>query len=338
MRSFIPQLVDRWFRTQDVFGPDSAIASAPGRGRNAIAPTTWFVDAQLGFDGHSGTDPRKPKKLLTPLIGNGSSSKAHSGDTIYVVGNITEEITAYNLLEDISIIGIGNRPRHADRARDYASYAFATNPQDEISGVSWRQASSHGVTTDLLTIRAQGWHLENILFVPPSDAAAIGLSRNALSDVSEYDASHLTLVNCRFAGGQDGIRDTGGHFNVHIKECSFHDQTGNGILTVNTAVAVPLAWVVEDCRFWGNANHIRVSANHWVVRRNSFGYFTNFSVSLAHVSAQGERNQVYMNYFSGDYDGEYLGGANDEWAGNMSMDTASGEVGAEGWTTAAPVA
>lgn len=320
MRSFIPQMVDRWFRTQDVFGPDSAIASAPGRGRNAIAPTTWFVDAQLGNDGHSGTNPQKPKKLLQPLIGNGSSSKAHSGDVIYVVGNITEEITGYNLLEDITIIGIGNRPRHADHARDYATYAFASNSQDEISGVSWRQAASHGATTPLLKIRGQGWHIENILFVPPSDAAALYLDRNALSDVSEYDPSHLTVKGCRFAGGQSGIEDSGGCFNVHVVDCDFNAGT-NGIKTLNTAVAQPQGWLVDNCRFWNETNYIVTDFTNSVIRYSSFHNGATLYIKLNQVGNTGGKNAVYQNSLGGTYSnvgGYYANGSTDEWGGNWN--------------------
>ena len=318
---FIPSILTRFLHQGEVLGPQGTLDHFTRR--NPMVTSKWFVDGQNGSDRHDGRDPRSPLKTIAGAIAKGAA-----GDQFYLVGNFTEEVTVGPSLEDVSFISVSGRPRHADHARD-ATYAAN-------HGCSWRDASTPA--GPLVIVRAQGVRFEGILLVPPTATyPAIKLERNALSGTSEYDASHAQVVDCRFAGGLDGINDAGGCFNVLIQGCSFHDQTGDGIKTTSTSVAVPLAWVVEYNRFWGNANHIRCSANHWVVRYNSFGYFTNFSVSLAHVSAQGERNQVYGNYFSGDYDGEYLGGANDEWAGNMTMDAGTAEA-IEPWTIAAPVA
>jgi len=319
---------DRFLRQKDVFGPDSGVGA--NTFRNAFVHGAFYVDPQNGSAAVSGRDPRRPVSTVSAAL-----SACRSGDTVYVVGNITEEITGSNLMEDISIIGVANRPRHADHARDIATYTTYLGS----SGASWRQASSHGATTPLLKVRAQGWHIENILFVPPSDAAAIYLERNALENVSEYDASHAVIKGCRFAGGQDGVVDSGGCHNVIVEGNVFHQQSSVGIETLSTSVAVPLRWQVLNNYFSQGTEHVKVSANYWLVKGNTFGRFSGtYSLNLKAVSAQGEYNEVHGNYFSGDYDGAYLGGANDDWSGNYSMDVSSGEVGAEGLTTAAPVA
>lgn len=328
----VPSLINRFRKTDDVIGPESTISPLGGRG--SFYSTDWFVDAQYGSDAADGRDPANPVKTLAPLIGNGSSSRAKSGDSIYVVGNITEEITAWNLLEDISIYGVANRPRHADHARDIATYT--TYPG--VSGASWRQAASHGATTPLLIIRGQGWHVENILFVPPSDAAAIKLESNALSNVSEYSAGHFRSINCRYDGGQSGIEDSGGAGFVELRGNYFRGHTTAGVKTLNTAVAIPLCWRVEDNIFMDNENHMLVSASRWVVKGNVSGLFGTVGFDLANVSAQGESNSVHANYLSGDYDAGYVAGTSDDWAGNYSMDVSSAEVGAEGLTILAPVA
>ena len=327
----VPSMINRFRRTGAVIGPESTISPLAQRG--AFYASEWFVDPQNGSDAADGRDPTTPRATLAALIGNGSSSLAKSGDTIYVVGNITEEVTGWNLLEDISIIGVSNRPRHADHARDIATYT--TYPG--VSGASWRQASSHTAEAPLLKIRGQGWHIENILFVPPSDAAAVYLDTNALSNVSEYSAGHARFINCRFDAGQSGIEDSGGAGFVEVSNCQFRGST-NGIKTLNTAVAIPLCWIVRDNIFMDNTNHIVCSASRWVVKGNVSGKFTTLGFSLAAVSSQGEYNSVHANYLSGDYDAGYLGGSNDDWAGNYSMDVTSAEVGAEGLTILAPVA
>lgn len=288
----------------------------PVRARNGISPSIWFVDAQRGSDSNDGRNPQKPAKTLADLIGDGSSSRAKSGDTIFVVGNITEEITAYNLLEDITIIGAANRPRHADKARDFATYSTYTG----ISGCSWREAASHAASTPLLTIRGQGWCIENILFVPPSDAAALHLERNALSDVSEYDASHLSVKGCRFAGGQSGIEDTGGAFNVSLIDCVFHGST-NAVKSLTSAVDQATGWVIQGCVFRSNTNHLVVDAKEWTIVDNVFGKFTTQSIKLDQLGNAGSSNIISRNALSGTYSiagGYKSNGAADEWGGNYN--------------------
>ena len=318
-------------RIRDILGPPPSHQGDSFNFMSYREPRTWFVCPQDGNTGNDGRDRRRPLATIA-----GALAKCRPGDTVEFWGNVTEEITANNLLFDITIRGLANRPRHADAARDDIGLL--------PSGASWREAASHGASTSLLNIRAQGWKLENILFVPPSDAGAVQLNRNALSGASEFDASHAHFKNCRFAGGQDGIRDSGGAFNVRVEDCIFQAQTVNGILTVDTAVAVPLMWDVRDCYFVDNANHIRVSASKWRIHNNIFGPIgSGVGITLVHVAGQGAGNIVTKNYLSGDYDGEYLGGTGDEWAGNYSQDLTSDEVGGAAsalnpLTTAAPIA
>lgn len=250
-----------------------------------------------------------------------------SGDTIILLSDLREEVTGSNLLFDITIIGAATRPRHDDKHNFTSTYQIGTS--------SWRN-SSGVTTTPLIKVRAQGWRFVNIMFDAPTSAAAVYLERNALSGESEYDASHASFKNCRFVGGDTGIQDVGGHFNVRVEDCEFQALT-NGIKCTSTAVAVPLQWRVMNCLFVDNTNHVLTDGSKWEVKNNTFGKFTTMALSL-HNSAQGANNAVVGNQFAGDYDAKYLGGTNDEWSGNYSMDTGSGEVGAEGLTTAAPIA
>lgn len=307
----IPQAINRFLRTSGVIGPDSSVGT-PLTIRGPLIPSDWFVDPQNGSDDADGRDPRSPLATIAAALTN-----CHSGDNIYFCGNVREEITGSNLLEDISIIGVSNRPRHADHARD----GIGTGAQ----GASWREAASHGATTPLLIIRGQGWHLENFLMVPPSDAAAVKLERNALSGTSEYDASHLTAKGMRFVGGQSGIEDSGGHFNCLIEDCVFQGST-DGIKTLNTAVAVPLQWRIRNCHFSQNTHHIRVSAAYWNIHNNAFGKFTTTGINLTFVAGNDAAelvNLIWNNLLSGTYSaaGGYTegGGNTDEWGGNYNV-------------------
>jgi len=307
----IPQFINRFLRTPEVGGPEPGVGSVLAV-RGPIIPSDWFVDPQHGSDSADGRDPRSPLATIA-----GALAKCVSGDKIYFVGNVREEITSSNLLEDISIIGMSNRPRHADHARDGIG--------NGAQGASWRQAASHGATTPLLIIRGQGWHLENFLMVPPSDAAAVKLERNALSGTSEYDASHFSAKGMRFVGGQSGIEDSGGHFNVLLDDCIFQANT-DGIKTLNTAVAIPLQWEIRNCHFSQNTHHIRVSAAYWDIHDNAFGKFTTTGINLTFVAGNdaGElANLIWNNLLSGTYSaaGGYIegGGNTDEWGGNYNV-------------------
>src|SRR5205814_9761010 len=56
------------------------------------------------------------------------------------------------------------------------------------------------------------------LFDAPTAYAAVKLSRNALSGTSEFDASHASIIGCDFRNGLYGIEDSGGCFNVTVRD------------------------------------------------------------------------------------------------------------------------
>lgn len=335
MKFNTPKLIDRFLRTRDVEGPESTLS--PLLFRSGLVPTEWFVDPQRGSDAANGRDPRTPKATLATLVGNGSSSLAKSGDTIYVVGNITEEITGYNLLEDITIVGASNRPRHADHARDQSP---PTTDYGSYLGASWRQAASHGASTPLLRIRGQGWVVENILFAAPSDAAAIQFQRNADEHlVTEWDGSHSAIIDCRFAGGSVGIGG-GEATDVLVKGCAFGGVTTALAIGETFGVSTMQDWVIEDNIFINNTSHIYMQMVRATIRRNIFGKFTTHSVDLTGGGVDGDYNMVGPhNHFYGDVrtdGGAYLkAGSNDSWAGNYAM-TVNGSAVTTGSTNTLP--
>lgn len=303
--------VHQWLRTREVEGPELTIG--PLTRRSPFAASQWFVQPQGGSATADGRDPEVPLSTVA-----GALALAKSGDTIFLVGNITEEVTASNLLEDITIVGVGNRPRHADKARDYASFPTYKG----ISGASWRQAASHGATTPLLKIRGQGWSLQNLLWVPPSDAAAVFLDRNALSDVSEFDASHAEVLDCRFAGGQNSI-DVTDCYGVLIKRNTFHATTAAAIMSTGAGVAQPQAADIDDNRFFNNDTHISVAYQDAVIRRNVFGRFATLGIDLTDGGAGGGNyNMVTQNLLSGTYSeigGYKSANTGDSWGGNFNV-------------------
>ena len=172
-------------------------------------------------------------------------NKLVGGETILVAGRVAEQLVTPVQVFDVSIIGVGNRPRHADSTpsggNTYAS-------QWAGGGLTAAQAN--------LRILQQGWLIENILFsMVDSNAAGIEVVRNADAGNSERDGSHLIARGVKFAGAGVGIR------------CG----------VAGTFTEIPNHVVVEDCEFLQNTFGIRgaIQGQNWTIRRNIFRDSTN---------------------------------------------------------------
>lgn len=262
---------------------------------------TYYADANNGSDSNSGGSWGGAKLTIAAAV-----ALMSEGDTLYLSGKFREQVTLSNLHGGISIVGADDRlPAHAD----------APWP----SGASWLAPASPASTTALLTVRSQGVTVKNILFDAPSDDACIELERNALSGDSEFDASHFNAVNCRFTSGAAGIENDGGASFVIVEDCRFYDLT-NGIICSSTSVAVPLRWIIKDCVFMQNTNHIQSTMTDSVIIDNVFGKFTTIGIDLAQNGA-GTDNVVARNALSGTYSaggGYVVAGSSDEWGGNYN--------------------
>lgn len=287
---------------------------------------TIRLDTFWGNDGWLGTDWNHPVQTMDRAL-----DLVSTGGRILLRGDVREEITASNLLFDITIEGVGglHHPDQPSSAYDYGASM-------------WRPPASPTATTPLLTVRGRGWKFKNIAFDCPVDDAAVVLERNALSDVSEYDASHAVFENCRFLSGAYGIEDSGGANNVTIRNCEFAGMTTCAIYGSSTAVANPRAWKIFDNMFpsnvggLGNATHLDASLNESFVVRNFFG--TVVSTALYVNLTGGNGNIVVDNHMMGSYStDDYVSGTGDDWIGNRSIDVSETEVDTTtGWTIAVP--
>jgi len=257
---------------------------------------TLFVDGNRGADGNSGKAAGRSYGTMAKALANASS-----GDTIYLRGNVTENVTAPAGLFDITIIGAGNRPRHADAHTGNNGYSAAT----------WKASSQ---TDPLLVLRQQGWTIRNILFDCPTSDAGIQLIRDAASGDSERDSSHSRILDCRFASGATGILISGTEniFNVEVAGCQFNDLTD----AIDSPGAYAHRWDIHDNIFMANTNHIDSGFTQATIRNNNFGKFTTMSIDLT----GGANNCLYGNHFSGTYSisGGYKAGTDDEWSGNFN--------------------
>ena len=242
-------------------------------------------------------------------------AKIGSGDTIYVTGKVNEQLTAPVQVFDVRIIGISNKPRHAD----------STPAGGNTHTANWSGAGLTAATANLRLLQ-QGWIIENILFnMVDSNAAGIEICRNAASGDSERDASHTQVRGCKFAGAGVGIRcGVAGTFteipnHVRIEDNIFIDNT----FAIRGAIQGQ-RWSIRDNEFQANTNHIVCPLGASFIYRNIFGAFTTDAIELP--GGQG-LNIVTMNYLSGTYSsagGYTVANANDEWAGNFN--TLSGGI------------
>lgn len=265
----------------------------------------WFVNAARG--GGNGQTPANAFATMEEAF-----DAVESGDIIYAIGNIREQLVTPVQVFDVTVVGCGNRPRNADATPDGGQYAACT----------WRAPASGG-TAAQATVRVlqQGWAFYNILFgMIDADAAGIEVVRNAGADDAERDGSHVDIDGCRFGGAGIGVRITAtdfaeNPFNGRIANTKFNSCT-YGILA---SVAQPNSWDVDNCIFQGCTNAITAKFQASVIRRSVIMGFTAAASSGGiDLRGGGGNNQVTQNALGGTYSnaGGYNGEAGDNWYGN----------------------
>lgn len=270
---------------------------------------TWMVDAVDGSDSNSGQSWDGPFRTMAAAF-----AAIGSGDTIYFVGKIREQLTTPVQVFDVTVVGAGNRPRHADAA---------PVPTGGQSAATWTTPASGATTAPLVDVLQQGWKFVNILFAGPSDHSCVRLFRNGGEGNAERDGSHAEFVNCRFASGQDGVEQSGGCGHVGIYDCFFTSLTGFAIKNTGGAgIGYPIRWVLENNRFLDNANVLKMPCIGWRVQGNSFISTTTevFDTDAGDAAAGG--NVVVGNYFNvaaADFDpaGNVEGNSNDVWSNTL---------------------
>lgn len=297
----------------------------------------WWVDPNYAVNTpkrSKGHGKSEDYPLATLAL---AEDRSQSGDAILVQGNIREEaVTFSNLKFDRKVIGLYGR-HHPDQPTS------AYHPKSSMI----RPPASPTAATGLIAVRGRGTEFHNIAFDCPVDAEAVLLASNALSGVSEYDASHAKFIECLFTSGYRGIRDAGGVINVMIERCIFRiisETGGAAIVNTSTSVRVPQYWSIKDSFFPGNAAsggnecHIDAPLSGSEIIRNRFGRVEGTALYIDLTG--GDDNIVTKNLLAGSYDtSDYVAGTNDEWGGNYTADiSGNSSVDASGLTIAAPAA
>lgn len=307
-----------------LFGGGASRISTGAPGPNTsqgVVGNTWFVNAAHGSDGNNGTSPSTPFATMARAF-----EVIASGDVINFSGKILEQLVTPVNIFDVTVNGMGNRPRHAD----------STPTGGNFMAAQWGPPASGG-TAAQATVRVlqQGWRFTNILFTAiDANAGCIELVRNAASGDSERDASHAEIIGNRFAGTGIGVKIgatsyTENVFNVLIEGNTFNNMS-QGIYATSCQ---PNGAQVLNNYFFGCTKNITAKFQASRIQGNVIGQFTA-SGNSGGIDLTGgvATNVVTLNYLSGTYSnagGYVAAGAGDEWAANMNV--ISG-----GWTAADP--
>lgn len=283
-----------------------------------LAGRTYYVDSNASVS-RNGTGWDTAFRTMVEAF-----AVIDSGDTIIFRGNVREQLTSPTGAADITIIGAGPRPRHAD-----------THPLNgELSAATWKLPASGSTNNPLLILRNPGWRLINILFAAHASNYALRLDRTADEDATEQDASHLQVIGCRFASGAGGINDVGGCFNVRIEGCHFQALTTACILGVGNIGVGQLAWEIINNHFNNFTNGVKIAAHECVIKGNYFtdGGTPNTTYVLNTNNGGGRDNFVVENYFqtaTANFNTpDIVGTATDVW-NNTSIDGEANFIGRE---------
>lgn len=279
-----------------------------------LVSRTWFVDATASADGGVGNDANSGRSWSAPFLTMQAAFDAlRSGDVIRFKGKVREQLTTPVQIFDVTIVGEGNRPRHADD--DPSGSSFAAN--------TWTTPASGATTAPLVDVLQQGWRFVNVLFAGPSDHSCVRLFRNGGAADAERDASHAEFWNCRFASGQDGIEDSGGCGHVGIYGSYFTDLTGVAIKqTTGAGIGQPyFRWDVRGNRIQDCPSLTTAKAAQFFRFKDNTVSFAG-AVTLGFDFTGGKQNQVIGNVFNvlaADFDpaGGFTGTATDNWSNTL---------------------
>ena len=289
----------------------------------------YFVDAKVGLDSYTAAqnDPTHPFLTMDRAF-----EVIKSGDTIHVRGKVREQLTTPVGVFDCTIIGAGNRPRHAD---DHTE----SNGLRGSSGATWTAPASGSTATPLLTLNQQGWRIIGITFQLSGSAdACIYLHKTDDAGDDERDGAHAEIMYCKLQGtvgtpAGNGIEMNGIGF-FKVSDCLLFGFE-NALKKVGAAGG-QVGWCeIVNNRFDGNTNGIVSPLYHSVVAGNYFLSTHTVEIDLT----GGASNCIVNNYFNGNDTFEVnVAASDDQWFPNYSSDSASADITAapDMWVAALP--
>ena len=242
--------------------------------------SVWYLFPQ-------GGGPRGAFETFSDL-----SPSLKNRDTIILGGVLREQVTAPLYIHDVTIIGAQNIARQA------TSGGVPTG-----GGATWMSPTAVNNALPLLRLNSQGWRLEDIYFNNAATGApCVSLFRDAGSGVLESDASHASIVNCKFTGGDDGIQDSGGCNHVSIVGCEFANFAAAGAIAMSAVVGAGQGtlqnWQIIDNVYLNNVNHIIMGLTNANIYGNTFSWKGQTITTTLQISLTGgQHNSIWENKF-----------------------------------------
>lgn len=252
-----------------------------------------------------------PFGSVTAALG---SSLLRPGMSIGLLGVTQEECTA-PIVNDISIIGMGNQPRQA-----------TTSGIPNGGGATWLSPS--GGTGSLLTLQGQSQRVQNIYF----NNSATGATTACIKLVGggdpplTADAGGTQIYGCRFTGEANGIYIDGGpgFLDIAGNTFFFFDSSGDCAILAGGSGGTGYGTVVRGNFFESNLTHIKAlaTAYSWKVFDNHMSYISGGVTTAVFIDfTGGNQNSVYRNVFdvdsgNGGIASMFVQGTNDAWSAN----------------------
>lgn len=285
--------------TPDTYAAILAETAAPVQATQAAL----YVNSYTGNDANPGTSPSAAKGTLAAAI-----ALAEPGMTIGLFGVFKEHVTG-PLVNDVTLVGMGNLPRQA-----------TTSGAANGGGATWLSAS--GGTTALLTVRGQGWTVQNVFFNNSATAAPCIDLVTVGDPPTEADAAHFQLINCILTGSDNGLDALDGTNFVRIIGCTFFGFSGAGDIAINATggIGTLLDWRILGCKFYNNAANITAALSHGTIRYCDIENGSASNINLTNGTAP---NFVQFNAFNiaaADFDpaGGTTGVTGDVWANYLT--------------------
>lgn len=278
------------------------IFSTPSKGRS------WFVDPIQGAGGNG----RSPKRAFTTMAA--AFAVVASGDIIYFVGKITEQLVTPVNVFDVTVVGCGNRPRHAD----------ASPVGGNLGAATWAAAGTPVAATPLCQVLQQGWRFVNILWAGSAGCSSLNFVRDTGAGDLERDASHAQVIGCKFAGvasTDSGVQFghasyTGAYVtDIRIEDCDFLG-CATAIKSVDAAGNQAYSQIVGN-RFQLNTNDIVMGGYADRIVGNTMSLAPTACIV---ISGGTGGSQVHGNFLPGTYTTGtlYAEGTSDNWNGNYA--------------------
>ena len=274
------------------------------------APDLW-VRPQAGNNTTANGTYERPFASVTGACG---SNLLKPGMTIGLLGVTFEEFSS-PIVNDITIVGMGNQPRQA-----------TTSGAANGGGSTWLSPTS-GASTHLAIVRGQGWKFQNIYFnnSTASKAAIQILISGGGDPPADPSAEHTQVIGCYLTGAKYGVLSTGGANFCTLKDnvfFGFGDSGDTAIISETGAGVHSLyGWVIKNNSFNGNDVHIDIASSGAEVAYNHFTYIDNgVTTSIQIDMTGGANNSVHDNMFDLPYSSVqstmFVQGTNDRWGFN----------------------